>query len=488
MRRTPLLTVSTLGVVAWVASCAVTEPPTTPPPDRFYFPTGIAHLDLAGTEEGVLVVSNSNLDKHYGVGTLSVLELDKMAERLPVFGASGDGGGVPQRTELPAMATALVPSMSGELALYSPSANRWRAVVPTRSEGMWLTLVDLDIADGSVTPSCYSPDGGQGLDCSTTGVSLSPTAFERSPEGVPRAPSPYGVAVKPRMCPASCVAAQDCGCECGADLRCRSDGPKGKELAADIYIAHIAQADSPLMSGLNYRGYAVIVDATRPEVSRASFINLDAGATNSVAVGQRWGYFGGRGLNPVGNLVRLVNAENGGTIVDPKLQNLLQVFETRGLALSSDERRLYVVGREPDSLIVVGITDPESEAPSLSVLRHVPLPADPNSLRIIPRVGQSDLVAIVCPAARALVFYDDEVGNVVAQVPGIGVQPFDLAVDHRGTGARIFISVFGDGRVAVVDVPSLAQPQSARLVAHIGKQQLCIVAGTKAPSCDGGMQ
>jgi hypothetical protein len=49
------------------------------------------------------------------------------------------------------------------------------------------------------------------------------------------------------------------------------------------------------------------------------------------------------------------------------------------------------------------------------------------------------------------------------------------------------VSNFQDGRVAVVDVPDLDAPRNARLVAHLGRQQLCLVRATD-PSCgDGGV-
>jgi DNA-binding beta-propeller fold protein YncE len=73
--------------------------------------------------------------------------------------------------------------------------------------------------------------------------------------------------------------------------------------------------------------------------------------------------------------------------------------------------------------------------------------------------------------------YDPDVGQVVAQV-SVGErsgtqspQPFGLAVQQQGTGARIFASNFGDGRIAVIDIADLGSPQLARLVAHVGVRQ-----------------
>jgi DNA-binding beta-propeller fold protein YncE len=80
-------------------------------------------------------------------------------------------------------------------------------------------------------------------------------------------------------------------------------------------------------------------------------------------------------------------------------------------------------------------------------------------------------VVAVTSSAGVVSIYDEEVGQVVAQVAGVGVQPYGITVDQRGNAARLFVSNFGDGRVAVIDLPSLDVPQDARLVAHLGAQQ-----------------
>ncbi|MGV3620136.1 MAG: hypothetical protein ACO1OB_04935, partial [Archangium sp.] len=66
---------------------------------------------------------------------------------------------------------------------------------------------------------------------------------------------------------------------------------------------------------------------------------------------------------------------------------------------------------------------------------------------------------------------------------GIGSQPAYIAVDNRGTSARLYVSNFLDGRIAIVDIPDLARPQSARLVGHIGRQQGCLAVGPTSPQC-----
>jgi hypothetical protein len=48
---------------------------------------------------------------------------------------------------------------------------------------------------------------------------------------------------------------------------------------------------------------------------------------------------------------------------------------------------------------------------------------------------------------------------------------------RSGTGARLFIGNFSDGRIAVVDIVDLARPQNLRLVAFLGKSQECLLQG-----------
>jgi YVTN family beta-propeller protein len=99
-------------------------------------------------------------------------------------------------------------------------------------------------------------------------------------------------------------------------------------------------------------------------------------------------------------------------------------------------------------------------------------------------------VMITCSTAGVVVFYDDEVGNLTAQISGVGLQPYALAVDLRNTGgARVYVTNFTDGRVTVIDVPDLSRPASAKIVAFLGTSQLCITRGVnEQTSCDGGAQ
>jgi hypothetical protein len=208
-----------------------------------------------------------------------------------------------------------------------------------------------------------------------------------------------------------------------------------------------------------------------------------------VAVGARYAYVSGVTPQPLvasleDTVIRLVDPQSR-NVLSPSLRTQFQALEARGLLASPDEQRLYLITRTPDALVVLNILAPTAQTPQLTIARVVPLPAGPIEMRQIPRSG-GDLLAITCETASALVFYDNDLGDLAGYVPGLGLQPVDLVADVRGSQARIYVSDEGDGRVAVVDVPDLSAPQGARLVAHVGRQQTCLVQPTDPSCADGG--
>jgi hypothetical protein len=280
----------------------------------------------------------------------------------------------------------------------------------------------------------------------------------------------------------------------------------GISASGQVWITSLQQADSPRGSLLVPRGYLVRLDGFNPIVSPSSFIDIGPGATSSVAVGSRYAYATGRIYlaNTAAYLVRMVDTtdarslgSDGGAVVNvfsPGLELTYTVFEGRGVAVSTDERRLYFAGRSPDSLVVASIQGKDSSAPALTVEHAIALPAGADLVTVIPRAaGHSDLVAIVCSTAGVLAFYDDDVGDLVAQVSGVGLQPYGIAVDLKPSsdggadGARVYVSNFTDGRIAVIDVADLLTPKTAQIVAFLGDDQLCLTRAA-GDSCDGGTQ
>lgn len=467
----------TFSLALVLAGCTSGTVGIPPPIDRLYFPTGIAHVDVPGKTEGVLFVANANFDKRYASGSVVALPLDTLG--LPVLGATTAGVVELPELKLDASQSVQIASFSGELAVQPVSPASYRIYVPTRSEGMNVYRA-LATIDASGTPSLACINGSSGQDCTATGASLSPREFERTDAGVPRAPSPYGVSVASRTCTVAddCCAtgSTDCGRTCASGQCVGTDG----QPYADLWVTHLQQADSPLLSNLNFRGYLVRLDSDAFTVSEQSFINIGSGATNSVAVAGSWVYATGRVLSPAPNLLRIVNRD--GVVASTSLEAYFRVSDARGITLSSDGKRMFIVGRAPDTLLIANITE-TGGIPVLTFVRGVSLPDAPNEVRVIARPGRGDLVAVTCTSGGAVVLYDDDVGDLVSLLTGVGVQPFGLAVDVRGSAARIFVSNFGDGRIAVIDVADLNRPQGARVVAQLGPQQLCLTRGASSPGC-----
>jgi DNA-binding beta-propeller fold protein YncE len=173
-------------------------------------------------------------------------------------------------------------------------------------------------------------------------------------------------------------------------------------------------------------------------------------------------------------------------VTDVGVEGDFQAIEGRGVAINADESKVFVLTRTPDTLITVSVENPADLTGNLRVqiVGSVALPGGPNALSVISRagLGLGDLIAITSTTANAVVLYDDQLGVIVADLPAVGVQPFGLAVDNRGSAARLYVTDYGDGRIAVIDIPDLTQPQNATVVAFLGMEQVCLVTPTDA-SC-----
>ncbi|MEW5743177.1 MAG: hypothetical protein AB1938_29955 [Myxococcota bacterium] len=486
-----ILTASVL--VLALSGCPTTGAYTGPPINQLYYPTGIVHVDRPGNPHGLLFVANANFDKRFATGSVVGFDLNRIPG-IPPFGAFDPDGGAPQLAALNIQAEAVVQvaSFTGEMAGLETRDGGVRLYVPSRSEGNNFHAIDVAIGpDDQPALSCVLPPDAPAnaslTDCPATAPSL--TTFEFSESGLPRAPAPFGVSVRARRC----AGADDCGAGRSCDNgTCRA---ANGDLFGDVWVTHITQADSPLASGKDLQAFAVRLDSDSLALTESNYVWLGPGATSSVVQGQRWAYLSGRYNSSTQsvNLMRLAEKrkvmDSSGNpvvvdaVVSAGLESTYRVGEARGVALSSDEKRLYLLGRAPDSLIVVNISDPTGDAPLLDVVRAVPLPEGSNQIRTIPRPGRSDLVAITCTGQGVVVLYDDDVGDLVAQVQGVGLQSFGLAVALRPPGARLFVTNFSDGRVALIDIPDLNRPQEARIAGYLGAQQLCLTRGATTPGC-----
>jgi hypothetical protein len=436
----PLFLVPALVLLA----CTPQGSQRLPPTDSLYFPTGIAFAPGNPGSPGVVYVASANFDRRFDFGTVTAIDLSKIPEtELPALGASTEGN--PRAIfdlRLTAENQVLVQSFTGEMGGFQVPGGPFRLFVPSRSEGSFVHMVDA--VGGQL--SCTAPYvGPSAQDCSSGG--LSTISLQNTATGKPRAPEPYGVTVT-------------------------RDG--------QVWLTHVRGADSPVGSGTNIEGYVVTLDAANPTIDADNFTLIGStGGTNSIAVGQRYAFVTGRYTNPRGAMIRIIDRQRRVPLLNPQLESVYQVLEARGVGITSDERRLFVAGRSPDTLVVIELRDTLTDLPKLTVVRGVPLPAGSNGLKIIERAGRGPLVIVTSSLGNVVSVYDDDLGQLVAQVSDVGSQPFGLDVQTRTeadgtTRARIFVSTFGDDRVAVLDMPDVNDPQKTYVVARLGLPRFCL--------------
>ncbi len=424
-----------------LSACAPDVVERIPPSNQLYFPTGLAYVDGPGPE-GTLFVASSNADRRYDEGSLDAIDLSALA--LPAFGSAPaqiDTFGLKQAGEN----RALVRSFAGRLGTFALPDGRTRVFVPSRAEGSLINVVD---AQG-LALSC----GDAGTRCVDAGPSVE--NVPNQVDAIPGIHQPPAVVVGTRA-----------------------------PFAGRVFATQLAPTASPPSSQTNFFTYLVSFDAADPVVTTESFVDVQGGSTDALALGQRWVYVGGRGASTSETALRVVDPLTG-KVLFPTIALRYPASDIRGLALNAAETRLYLVARQPEpTLVVIDLGAPTSNTPTFNVVRTVPLPPGPTQAKLLERPGRGDLLAISCGFARSLVFYDDDRGALVSTVEDLGTEPYDLAVSPRGAGARLFVSNFEDGQVAVVDLPDLAHPAAARKVALIGKPQLCIARPDDA-NCEG---
>lgn len=428
--------ISILVLAAALVGCNEVGVGQPHPRGRLYHPTGIAFQPGAGG--GTLYVVSSNFDRRYTTGLLTAIDLGALG--LPAFPAAAPDpvpvlplGGDP-RSEV------LIRNFGGGLAALARPGGA-RLFVPSRDERSYLHVIE---AQGAAL-DC---DSG-GRSCTESGFSLEDPAY--APRGRPRAPQPFDVTVT---------------------------------RTGQVYVTHLQPADEPAGTGQNPSAYLVTLDGHHPAIDASSFIDLGgAAAGSSVVAGSRYLYLSGRDLG--GDLVVRTVEPAERRINSAFLKQRYAIGEARGLALAEDERRLYVGGRRPDTLLVVEVSSATAETPTFRPVRALVTPAGLNDLEVIPRPSRGPLVVATCSEANTVIIYDEEAGQIVANLFDVGAQPFAVAVDRRGAGARLYVTNFGDGQVAVVDIPDLSHAHQARVVARLGDPQRCLLTPSSA-SCRSG--
>ncbi|HZI14297.1 MAG TPA: hypothetical protein VE153_28270 [Myxococcus sp.] len=457
-----------------LVSCDVSPEPRPPPSTRFVYPSGVAFWRPEGgpSVNGYLYVASANFDKCFDSGAVAALDLDNLGVR-PFGSPFVQDEALPNEiTELDFASNSFVQiqSFAGEMALWSPPNRTPRLFVPARAEGSFLHAID--VAPDGVTLSCAQ--GGTGRDCRENALSL--IDVPGASGGFPSARGPLGVTVE----------------------RANPD--------ARVWVTHSELAGPQTSTDeTQFRSYLVSLPASNPsqDFGPGNFVELTSlgrlsGAAHATALGGRYVYASGRnasseqlGSRPARFVLRLVDKNAPERVLETDIELDYSVREGRGVAvvqrpsatnpsqLDPNRERVYLLARGPDTLLIIDVENALQDAPTRQVVSALPLPEGAAELEVIPRaVGRGNIVAVTGSGDEAVALYDEEVGQLVAQVqvgdqdPNQPAQPFGLTADVRGNSARLFASTFGDGRIAIIDIPNLDRPQDARLVARLGAQQL----------------
>lgn len=434
-----------------LAGCGTEGTLRKPPAGRFYFPTAVVHMPAA-TGEGHLVVASSNFDNRYDFGMVTSVALDGLG--LPAFGTVVETPAVVTDLELPVgqrcdanlgcdvqgAQERLIETFAAADVGVLRRGDGVRVFIPTRGANNRLHAIDVSAADGAVT-CAPGATGNDPSDCTSSAASL--TQNEAADVAKPNAPEPAAATVDPAT--------------------------------GEVFAVHRYPAFDPLGTSSNPQSYVVRADGTQAALS-PEYWPVGIRGASSVTLAGRYalvtGYSSGLTVAP---LLRAIDRTDPARLFDLSLESSFRSLDTRGSALSSDGKRLFLIGRAPDMLIIVSLEDLTGERPQARAIRGVPLPDDPNHLVVIPRAGQGDLIAITCTQAGAIVLYDEDLGQISAQAFDVGGQPFGItAVRQPTAGARLYVTHFSDGQVGVYDIPDLVNARTLRQVALLGESQRCI--------------
>jgi hypothetical protein len=456
---------------------------TARPPveSRLYYPSGVAFAPATDGGLGRLYVANSNFDRRFDIGWVTAIDLaqvrtsaDDGARSPPLPGdpvppppdGGSDQGRPVQFVDLATNEGSIV-KIASFAGLATVDDAGTRLFVPSRSEGDELAIMDITLpTDGGTPLRCFFSGG---TDCTVDSLRLA-LAQEPGQRGVPAAPQPYSVTLAPDT--------------------------------DEIYVTHLRPASSPAQSTTNLENFLVTLHQSDLNAARASyptagpyvvpdsaFASIGRGSSNSVVVTTDFLYVSGRAKlvsTDPDVLLRVVD-RRADLVAFPQLQLVWASIDARGLQLRPGEGlrppRLYLAVDNPATLLVLDVNEPVGEEalpPTFTLVRGVPLPAGPNDVQLLPRPGRAPMVVVSCSIDGSLALYDDDLGQIAALVSGVGAVPFGIAVDLREQFARLYVSNFGDGRIAMVDVPLTADAAGGRLtphlIGHIGLKQYCLLA------------
>jgi hypothetical protein len=463
-KRPAIAVVLVLLAAALLGACASRTEGKPPPLDGLHFPTGLA---LAPAEAGgrrLLFVASSNFDLRYRSGLVHALDLDaidRLADTaVPPATCPPGPDGQPSRCrtpEVPDLSPAIVGALeignlSGQVAV-APLADRMRAFVPIR--------------DGDAVIAVDVPAGGKPTCAAGGGTRCDPAV------GFP-SQDPYPVRV----------------------------------IGGQVYVANIltvgakgrvgfAAPDDPIWT-TGGELPSILLGETAAGGITARCQPVAAGAAECSAGGTL--FLSGRSATDLSSPIFLLDFPAGGPPAGPvKTINVYREqrgIDSRDIRISGDGGSLYLASRFPDALATLDVQEVQAlgedgcvvldpvpdgsrcpgsgnTTPVLSNRSLVATSRGPNELTVIPRAlpggGTSDLVLV--SSEDGLDFVDTRVDVLAARLSEVGSVPSSVAYRPNGTGFRLYVASFGQGTLAVIDLPDPFRPDLAQVIARLGPVQ-----------------
>jgi hypothetical protein len=481
-----------------LAGCQTKFVPTYPPLTRFHFPSGIA-VDSPYTPDGgtpahfLYVVGDSNFDYNYDRGVVYAIDLDTLGDPTtglipPALANDAGWDGQPQR--IPDVADAgdfdpntgyvYVDSLGGEMRLAQTSFGTNRLFLPSRFANV---VEAIDVADGG-SLFCYQGDAGR--DClnpnSATPLLVGPSV------GANQVLDVFGVSNPVVYTPPGGIPERDVFI---THLRNQARG-SGGVVATGAYGNNTSQlgASFVIREDVDFPGNVIAepigqytADGVAAQVLDGVLFAVFTGRFGGVSTAVRILSLGAtpspQPIFPSGQMA--VNP--GAELINIDLSQIIKGIDGRGITFSSNGDRVFALSRVPNAMVVLKNTFQYSGQLDLYPSWVAPLPQGPTEVVALPRTDSSgkpigDLVVITCADASSIVFYDDDLGQVVAQVPSLGIEPFAIAPTVRTLGrgptaqvlpgVRLFITAFATGQIIVIDVPDLLNPSGAQIIDLIG--------------------
>src|SRR6266481_5055224 len=470
-----------LAVAALLAACNTTPPQQLPPPfgpegaqpTRLFFPTG-----LASAPDGTLVVANGNFNHAFDCGTMVSIKRPFIDG---IFNALDPDTNQPQECDVPDPTAALAASCkrpitesdfggavlignySGPMAL---SADGSVAYTGSRDSGR---LNGVLVDPGGALHCAPGAGDGATKDCRAGVIDLTPSKVD----------GPYSIVPGTTILPGTTAAeAQNVffvssiiphldSINSGVPFTSTSVAVLDRQNPANLLFSMVA--GSQFLADVGNAPGTMAFDGIRRRLYlmgcyQRSTAGFGAGEPGTVLCGDN-------GIN----LLRILNVDakdNPGVPTEIDLHGDVHSSYTVQLLLGDPDpvtqapMTLWATMRIPDTIVRIEL--PLSPAVAPRVRKVVPLPVSPADMVRIERPGAADLLAIVAEKANSVLIYDTGQDRVVAEVGRLGDSPYMIqqipcpAGSAHAGNACLATSVFGECRVAFIEVP-LSQPEQSAL-------------------------